>query len=459
MTKRLLIRGGTIVSLDPALGIMREADLLIEDGTIVAVAARLEADAETIDAAGAIVMPGLVDAHRHLWYEIVRGMAMDSSLQALHTTIWAGLATRFTPEDVYASTRAAIVDALEHGITTVLDWCHIINTPEHGEAAIRAHRELPIRSVFAYGTSMRRKLAELEGRDADSADAGQAGRAVPALVQRPGDRMTFALALQGPESASMATTRREVAGARERGLPISMHVGIRDARRPRRSVARLAAAGLLASDMQFVHCCTTSAGELRAIAEAGARIVVCPTAEMALGIGVPPTGRARDCGLRPALGADAVSSASGDLFDEARLALLAERSNRATGSRGPDRRSATGPGSEEPVPSTREALAAITIDGARACWLEDRIGSLTIGKRADIVLLRGLDADLVPGTDLHATIVSSAHGSNVDTVIVDGEIVKRDGTLLGIDREGIGAALAAARERLFADVAARPLGG
>jgi 5-methylthioadenosine/S-adenosylhomocysteine deaminase len=457
MTKRLLIRGGTIVSLDPALGIMREADLLIEDGTIVAVAPDLDADAETIDAAGAIVMPGLVDAHRHLWYEIVRGMAMDSSLPALHTTIWAGLATRFTPEDVHASTRAAIVDALEHGITTVLDWCHIINTPEHGDAAIRAHRELPIRSVFAYGTSMRRKLAELEGRDAASTGAARAGRGVPALVQRPGDRMTFALALQGPESASMATTRTEVASARERGLPITMHVGIRDARRPRRSVARLAAAGLLAGDMQFVHCCTTSAGELRAIAEAGARIVVCPTAEMALGIGMPPTGRARDCGLRPALGADAVCSASGDLFDEARLALLAERSSRAAGSSGPDRRSASG--SEEPVPTTREALAAITLDAARACWLEDRIGSLTVGKRADIVLLRGLDADLVPGTDLHATIVSSAHGSHVDTVIVDGEIVKRDGTLLGIDREDIGAALAAARERLFADAAASPPGG
>ena len=163
---------------------------------------------------------------------------MDSSLQALHTTIWAGLATRFTPEDVHASTRAAIVDALEHGITTVLDWCHIINTPEHGDAAIRAHRELPIRSVFAYGTSMRRKLAELEGRDGASAGAARAGRGVPALVQRPGDRMTFALALQGPESASMATTRREVASARERGLPITMHVGIRDARRPRASLGR-----------------------------------------------------------------------------------------------------------------------------------------------------------------------------------------------------------------------------
>ena len=453
MTSRLLIRGGTIVSLDSTLGTLRGGDLLIEDGTIVAVAPRLEADAETIEAAGAIVMPGLIDAHRHLWYEIVRGMAMDSSLQALRATIWATLAVRFTPEDVYLATRAAIVDALDNGITTVLDWCHVINTPEHGEAAVRAHRELPIRTVFAYGTSMRRKLEELHGGTADATAVAELDRAaVESLVARAGERMTFALALQGPESASMGTTRTEIAMARDLGLPMTMHAGIQAGGRPRRAVARLAGAGLLGGDMQFVHCCTTGAGELRQIAEAGARIVVCPTAEMALGIGVPPTARARDSGLRPAFGADAVCSASGDLFDEARLALLAERSLRAGGAAGRARS-----GTEHPVPSTREALEGITCDAARACWLEDRVGSLGIGKRADIVLLRELGVDLGPAVDLHATIVGSAHGSNVDTVIVDGEVVKRGGTLVGIDRQRVGTALAGGRERLLAQAAASPV--
>jgi 5-methylthioadenosine/S-adenosylhomocysteine deaminase len=453
VTDRLLIRGGTIVSLDPTLGTLREGDLLIEDGTIVAVAPRLQADAETIDAAGAIVMPGLIDAHRHLWYEIVRGMAMDSSLQALHGTIWATLAVRFTPEDVYLATRAAIVAALDNGITTVLDWCHVINTPEHGEAAVRAHRELPIRTVFAYGTSMRRKLDELEGAGTEATAAAELDRAaVERLIEGAGERMTVALALQGPEAASMATTRTEIAIARDLGLSMTMHAGIQHGGRPRRAVARLAGAGLLGDDMQFVHCCTTGAGELRQIAEAGARLVICPTAEMALGIGVPPTARARDCGLRPAFGADAVCSASGDLFDEARLALLTERSQRAVSAAGPARS-----GLGHPVPSTREALEGITLDAARACWLEDRIGSLAIGKRADIVLLRELDAGLGAAVDLPAMIVASARGSNVDTVIVDGEVVKRGGALVGIDRERVGTALAASRERLLAAAAASPV--
>jgi len=141
-----------------------------------------------------------------------------------------------------------------------------------------------------------------------------------------------------------------------------------------------------------------------------------------------------------------------DLVHEPLLALLAERSLRAGGAAGRARS-----GTEHPVPSTREALEGITCDAARACWLEDRVGSLGIGKRADIVLLRELGVDLGPAVDLHATIVGSAHGSNVDTVIVDGEVVKRGGTLVGIDRQRVGTALAAGRERLLAQAAASPV--
>ena len=222
-----------------------------------------------------------------------------------------------------------------------------------------------------------------------------------------------------------------------------MHVGIRGVARPRRAIARLAGAGLLGPDLQFVHCCTSSAGELRDLAGAGARIAVCPMAEMALGIGVPPTGRARAAELRPALATDAVSSASGDLFDEARLALASERIA-----------SASPAGAREPRPSAREALAGITLDAARACWLDDLTGSLAVGKRADVVLLRGLDIAAIPGADLHGAIVAAAHGANVDTVIVDGEVVKRDGALVGIDRAAIAAALAESRRRLLAEAAA-----
>lgn len=436
MNTRLLIRGGAIVSLDARTGTLHTGDLLIENGAIAKIAPRIEAaHAELIEAAGALVMPGLIDAHRHLWYETVRGLAMDCSLAELRRDIWGRLAVRFTPSDVYIATTAAIVDALANGVTTVFDWCHIINTPEHGEEAIRAHLGMPIRSVFAYGTSMTRKLKELEG---GGAGGEELARVPEAVLRRPTARTSFALALQGPEATSLAITRREIAAARAVGLPASVHVGIRDTARPRRAIARLAGAGLLGPDVQFVHCCTSSARELRDLADAGARIAVCPMAEMALGIGVPPTGRARAAGLRPALATDAVSSASGDLFDEARLALASERV-------------ASPIGAEQLRPSAREALEGITLDAARACWLDEHTGSLAVGKRADVVLLRGLDIAATPAAGLHGVIVASAHGANVDTVIVDGEIVKRDGELVGIDRAAIAAALAESRARLFAE--------
>ena len=444
MPRRLLIQGGAIVSLDPTIGTLRYGDVLVEGGKIAAVAPRIEVEAEVIDATGQVVMPGLIDAHRHLWYETIRGIAMDAVLSDLRTDVWPRLALRFTPDDVHVATQSAIVDALNNGVTTVLDWCHIINTPEHGEEAIRAHSELPIRSVFAYGPSMTRKLNEIEGRFEE-----KARRELTELVagSHGGDRMSFALALQGPESSSMRVTEQEIAVARELGLPMTMHVGIQDGTPRRRSVGRLADAGLLAADMQFVHCCTTGDDELLLMADAGATIAICPMAEMALAIGAPPTGRALEAGLTPAYGSDAVCSASGDLFDEARLALLAERCLRA------ERFFAAGSDvatSDDLVVTSMDAIRGITVNAAAACWLEGRVGSLSVGMCADVILLRELDPSIASVGDIQATVVAAAHGSNVDTVIVGGEIVKRGGAFPRIDRSAIGAALSRSRERLFA---------
>ena len=198
--------------------------------------------------------------------------------------------------------------------------------------------------------------------------------------------------------------------------------------------------------MQFVHCCSTSDEELRQLAGAGAKIAICPMAEMALAIGVPPTGRARDAGLKPAFGSDAVCSASGDLFDEARIALVGERSLRAQ-----DFFDTTIEvvASRDLGPTTLDVIEAITVNGANACWLESTVGSLTVGKRADVVLLGELDPSVGSLGDIPAAVVAAAHGSNVETVIVDGEIVKRDGALVGIDRAVIGVALERSRERVF----------
>jgi 5-methylthioadenosine/S-adenosylhomocysteine deaminase len=445
--RRTLIASGAVVSMDDTIGTLRRGDLLIEDGVIAAVAPTLDVtDCEVIDAEGMIVMPGLVDSHRHLWYGPIRGCAMDHTLSDMIETLWPRVAASFTPDALYACTRAGIADALEHGITTVLDWCHVLNTPDHASEAVRAHLELPMRAVFAYGSSMARKLAEFEGL-ATATDWSPARALRKNGLASDADRITMALAVQGPDVTSPEIVAQDVAVAREIGVPISMHVGVPMGPPPPRPEIRfLADEGLLGADMNFVHCCTTTDDEFRRLAAAGGTATVSPMAELALGMGSPATARMRDCGVPPAVGSDAVCSSSGDLFEEARVALLAERTRAAAAMFAKGRAVER---SSELTMTAREALETITINGARACWLGDRVGSLTPGKAADVILLRGTDLNLSPLSDLIGTIVCCAHGSNVDTVLVGGMIVKRGGALVGIDVKAIESELVAARDHLY----------
>jgi cytosine/adenosine deaminase-related metal-dependent hydrolase len=235
--------------------------------------------------------------------------------------------------------------------------------------------------------------------------------------------------------------------ARELEVPMTMHCGIPEGARPKRTVHRLAEAGDLGADMQFVHCCATGDDEFRMLADAGGVAVACPMAELAMGMGEPPIGRMREAGLRAAVGCDAVCTASGDLFDEARTALLSERGRRAR-----RRISAGGPIEDagQLGLTAREALEAITINAAHACWLGDRVGSLTPGKRGDAILLRAEDLNLSPMSDAVGMLVSSAHAANVDTVIVDGRVVRRGGAFVDRDVASIQASLVACRDRLYA---------
>jgi 5-methylthioadenosine/S-adenosylhomocysteine deaminase len=446
--RRLLLTGGTLVTMDRSLGDLRRADLLIEDDRIAEIAPHVEVEeCVVLDASGMIVMPGLVDAHRHLWYSAIRGLAMDATLNEMVVSMWPALAAQYTPEDLYAATRAGALDALEHGITTVLDWCHVINSPEHGPEAVRALREVPIRAVFAYGASMDRKLDEYAGQT-EHDDSWEPARALRRNeLSADSGLLRMALALQGPEFTTLEISRRDIEVARQLGLPMTMHCGIPTGAPSRRTIAQLAEAGLLREDMQFVHCCATADEEFVSLAAAGGVAVACPMAELGMGMGQPPVGRMRDAGLRPAVGADAVCTASGDQFDEARTALFSERGRHA--------RAITGQGRPVENPSqlgltAREALEAITIGGARACWLEDRVGSLTPGKQADVIMFSATDLNLSPLSDVIGMLVCSAHGRDVDTVIVAGEIVKRDGRIVGVDERSVHDGLLATRDRLFA---------
>ena len=447
MGRRRLIKGGVVVALDDDLRVPEVSDILIEGDTVLAIGRDLDcAECDTLEAAGMIVMPGLVDSHRHLWYSAVRGDAMDRVHASLRRELWPRMALRFTPRDVFNATRAAAVECLTAGITCVFDWCHIINTPEHAEAALAALGSIPIRAVFGYGASMRRKLDELERpqppmswKDAETLFSSDWPR---------GNRLLSpALALQGPEATSWDNAVADIAVARELGVPMSMHVGIPQGTPSQRGVARLHDAGLLGPDMNFVHCLALDQDEIAWIGESGATATLTPMAEIALGMGIPPVQSFRRGGTGFALGADAVCSASGDLFDEARTALLTDRLLSAQWIQAQERPV----GADDDLGmTTGQALRAITREGARACWMSKAAGSIAPGKQADLILLRASDPNLAPAGDTVATVIGGAHAGNVDTVLVAGRIVKRGGRLQGIDTDRVAADLQATRRRLAA---------
>ena len=459
MTHRLLIEHGTVVSQDSAFGEPRRGDVLIEDGKLAAIESVIACDdCERIDATAMLVLPGLVESHRHLWYTPWRGRSMDQSYRELRADLWPRLAVRYSPDDVFTATRAGAAECLDAGITTVLDWCHIVNTPEHASAAVDALRSMPINPVFAYGVSMQRKLAELAWGPRPPARWDDARRLLASTIGDAGSKggVSIALALQGPEATSWENTVSDIRAARDMSMPITMHVGIPQGPPPMQGVARLQHAGLLGPDMNFVHCNAITDEEISQIGAAGATVTMTPMAELALGLGIPQLGRFKSIGTPVALGADAVSAASGDLFDEARIGLLADRARAAQEIHASGLPVDTW-AAESGVLTTADALAAITIEGARACWQSAVIGSLTPGKRADLILIRAEDPSLFPVGDPVAAIVAGAHAGNVDTVIVAGRTVKRRGQLQGIDLGSIRSELLAMRDRLLA-AAARNIG-
>jgi 5-methylthioadenosine/S-adenosylhomocysteine deaminase len=421
-----LIRGGHILTMDPALGDLPDGDVLIEDGAIVAVAPRIDtANAEVIDAVGTIVLPGLIDTHRHLWQGALGQIAADWTMQQYRTGLIGRYSPLFTPGDVRDSTYFGALEALDSGVTTVFDSSHVMHTPDHADAAVDALKASGLRAVFGYGSPA-----------GDHPHPRDVGRIAAEQFTSPDQLVTLALALRGPESVTLDITAIDVRLAREIGVRASIPVGL-GSPGGRRAIARLHGRGLLTDDLIFVHCTTSSGAELTMIADSGGHASVAARAEMMLGHGYPAVGRMIEAGLQPALS----TGVPGNMFDEIRAALQSERAYRAS------RRQCGGDHRDTVGMTSHQALQLATLFGARALGLADRIGSLTPGKRADLILVDASRRDLRLLNDA-AAMVTCSNPADVDTVLVNGEFRKRDGKLVGVDPFAARVRAEASRDRL-----------
>lgn len=419
-----LIRGGIVVSMDPAIGDLRRGDVLVEGDRIQAVAERIDAPgAEVIDASGCIVLPGLVNAHQHTWQTALRGVAGNWTILEYFHHVHAGLATKFRPEDIHIATLVGALNQMNCGATTLVDWCHNNPTPEHTDRAVDALVESGIRAAFFHGSP---KPDPKPGQKPFWEVPHPRSEVKRLLKRLPANNglVTLGLAILGPHYSTYEVAQQDFRLAREFGLIASMHCAGGEARTPD-GWDRLAAEGLLGDNTNIVHGQTLSDEQLAFMVERGVTFSLTPETEMTQGHGFAITGRLRKLGVQPSLGVDLESAISGDLFGVARAALASQRAMDNAASR-----AATGKLPETSTIHCREALGWITIEGARMLKMDDRIGSLTPGKQADVILIRADDLNMWPVHDPVTSVVMQANTGNVDTVMVAGEFRKRHGKLL-----------------------------
>jgi 5-methylthioadenosine/S-adenosylhomocysteine deaminase len=411
---RRLIKGGTVISLDPAIGDLSPGDVLVEGDHIVSVGRNIEAgDAEVIDATGMVVLPGFVDTHRHIWEGLLRNIGTDVPLEGRTSYIsfvLHKLAPAFRPQDAYVGNLISALGAIDAGITTLLDWSHIQDSPAHTDAVVGALEDSGLRAVFAYGFPWWGKWEERQ--------PSWFVRAASEHFSSKNQMLTLALAAPGPEFTDFEVSRDHWKLARETDARITTHVGVGSYGQERK-VQEFGEAGLLGADTTYIHCTTLNDTEIQMIVDTGGTVSLASPVEMMMGHGMPPIQKFLDRGLAPSLSVDVETNVPSDMFNQMHSVLALQRAVAAAQGKTPA--------------STRDVLLWATLEGARANGLDHKVGSLTPGKQADIVLLRTDRLNVTPLNDPITAVVAGMDTGNVDTVLIAGRVMKQGGQLLHVD--------------------------
>ncbi|MBR1131154.1 amidohydrolase family protein [Bradyrhizobium iriomotense] len=446
--RRTLIRSATVITMDDAIGDLGTGDVLVEGSRIASVRPSIDvaADTEIVDGTARIVIPGLINAHMHTWQTGLRGFAANWTLLEYFRRMHAGLATVFRPEDIHIATLVGALNQINHGVTTLVDWCHNNPTPAHTDAAVRGLIESGIRAAFFHGSPK----PEPKPGEPHFSEVPHPRREVERLLAGPlADRdglVTLGLAILGPHYSTLDVTMHDFRLARELNLIASMHQGGGPAKTPG-GWEKLIEAGLAGPGINIVHGNDLPDELLARMIDLGVSFSVTPENEMIQGHGFPITGRLLKRGVRPTIGIDLESVLAGDLFSAARVALSMQRALDNAESR---KTSGAIPGTTT-IP-VREALRWITTEGARMLGREHQIGSLTPGKLADLVIINASALNLCPVHDPVATAVMQTSLANIESVMIGGAWKKRNGRLLVEGLEAKKELLAQSGQRLVQDI-------
>jgi 5-methylthioadenosine/S-adenosylhomocysteine deaminase len=406
---RTVIKGGVVLSLDRAVGDFAQADVLIENGIIREVRPNITVTGEgvaLVDATNRIVMPGFIDTHHHFYQGILRNILSNGLLNPdYNRDISNTLTTPYTPRDVYAGTLISALGMIDMGTTSAVDTSQVNHTPEHSDAGIRALQESGLRVVYAYSRG--------------TGDAAQYPQDIIRLRQTyfTSDDQLLTLAL------GVGLDRRLFTIAREIGVRTVSH-GVNN--NTERTLIELGRAGLMKPGDQYIHCTHLSDEAWRLIKDTGGVVSIAVPIEMAMGHGMPPIQEALDHGIRPSLSSDVDVTMAQDPFTVMRATFTLQRLNVL-------QRARRGETNLPRLLTTRDVLEFATIEGSRCTNLESRVGTLTPGKEADIVMLAADRINVWPLNNVPGAVVNLMNPMNVDTVFIAGLVRKWRGSLVGID--------------------------
>lgn len=418
---KTLITDALVLTMDEELGTLPRGDVLIDGSRIEAVGVDLprQGGAEVLDGRDRIVMPGLVDTHRHMWAAMLRGCACYGDLGTYFHGVVFTYGASFSPQETYTSVRFGLAEAIDSGITTLHAWEHNIQTPEHADAALSALEESGLRGRFSYGPSSDPEAGSSFAKGTETIDLDDVLRLRRERFAHDDGLVHLGIACRGVDYSQPEIWQREFAFAREHGLPITTHTMMtaHDVERVR-AISVYEEHQALGPDVLLVHAIHTNDAERRSLAQTGTPVSLSVLSEMRVGMGLPPIVEMLQAGVPLCLSVDTMAASdNSDMFAVLRVTLGLAR----------------GMHQDAKVYQPDQVLRHGTIDGACALGLGEVTGSLSAGKRADVIMLRADDLNLAPINVADGQVVLAAQPRNVEHVWIDGVMRKRDGELVGLD--------------------------
>lgn len=416
----VVFRNATVVTGDPRIGTLPDSDVLVSGQTIRAVGRNLSAphNAAVIDGRGSILIPGMVDTHRHMWQTVIRGLGAEWTIANYFSWIYQQWANFWRPEDLYASNLLAMAEAINAGVTTSLDWSQDLKNYEYAEAAAQGLIDSGGRARLAYGYSF--------APPHEWVTSGDVARLQRERFSSTNQLVTLQLAWDGtglPEEPGFPE-RPAWEFAREHDLRVTLHSGVRNWKEDHQ-LQLLRDNGFLLPTNTYVHCGTMSDSSYRMIAESGGNVSIAAESELNAGQGYPPTGRIHGHDIPISLSSDTQVWWSADMFAAMRATLNADRGIDHLRAHAEDKTVVNN------NLRTEDVFHFATQGGADALGLGGRLGSITPGKLADLVLVRADTPSMVPLINPVHQLVFHAQRGEVDTVMVDGHVMKHRGRLLG----------------------------